>query len=87
MYRSQVVALGKRLSLCSSQQNGSSCLSEVTHEYPRLGIADADGIHRLNLVTFHRRRSEPLRVAGRVLEDHAGLFALAVAIGLRLWVL
>lgn len=35
-----------------------------------------------HLVALHRRWCESLRVAGRVLEDHAGLLALAVGVGL-----
>ncbi|WP_286178041.1 hypothetical protein [Stieleria mannarensis] len=42
---------------------------------------------RATLRFVHRRWHQSLCVAGRLPEDHAGLFALAVAIGLRLWVL
>lgn len=39
------------------------------------------------LGTLVRRGCESLRVAGRVPEDHAGVFALAVGFGLCAWVL
>ena len=48
---------------------------------------DTHKLDRIARDSIHRSRSESLRVAGCVLEDHAGLFALAVGLGLRFWVL